>query len=75
MTMLLSTTRSSSKANKIEDYEHALTVSWDTYIEDPIDIILRNNCTKGGLRKFLENAKYHLKDMSTKKNGDTRKLE
>ena len=56
MTMTLFTARYFTKANNIEDHERVLTVLQDAGIADPIDLIVRNDCTKGVMMKFLQSC-------------------
>ena len=67
--------RAPSKDRKIEEYEHSLTILWDAGIGDPIDLVLRKYCTKGGLIKVFRHAKDHIKTMSSEKNSYYHKLE
>ena len=62
--------RASASANNAEDYEHFSRVSWDADIGDPINLIIRIDCTTGGLRKVLKCTKECLKIRRAKKDGD-----
>ena len=48
-----STTISMSEANHIEDYDNVLTNLWHNEIGYPINIVMRQHCTKEGMESFL----------------------
>ena len=56
MKTLSSETRYAAKDNETEDCEHVLIASWDTIIEDLIDLILKSDCAKQRMTKSLNHS-------------------
>ena len=76
MSKTLTTTRSFEKFNNLEDYGRALMFLWDADIRDPIDFIIRKDCTTEGLEKVIKRCpKDHLKSTTFKNHGSIHKFQ
>ena len=51
------TTRATAKSNQKEDFNDALVITRNAIISDPIDLILRKDCTTGALRKVIKHLR------------------